>query len=389
MPMVKARHIRHPVGAARSAERLLRLHLDMFRRARDAERIYKFDPRFRLEVVEQGFRPLPDSDQCDRDLLRRISEAYKAATANPIGELYRPTEWWETIRRTSLQPVIQALETGDIDALHLMYSNFFRDPCSDGLVSKNLLLRPSLTRPFTRFHRAVYLGEALYRLDSWKSLTRDRYKIHNLTGPVIGNPFGIAIDGMLVRTGAEQQHYCAHRITDLIGDANSAVVEIGGGYGGMAYYLLRDRPQTAYIDFDLPESLALAAYYLIKSFPEKRFLLCGEASATNIDRDDFDVALLPVAELSFMPPGSADVVFSSHTMSDLGSEALRNYVMHVASITKKYFLYEGMHLNKSTIHSLIRSECPNFVVKDEKRFRLSGATTASEFHSELLYENIP
>lgn len=385
--MLKARHIRHPVRAARGAEQLLRLHLSALRRARDLEQIYRGDPRFRLEAVEQGFGAHLDSQSNDTELLRRICEAYKAATRAPKSDIYEPTEWWAAIRRTSLQPVIRALETADVESLQRMYANFFRDPCSDGLVGKTLLLRPSVTRPFTRFHQAIYLTEALVRVDYWKRLTQNRYALSELGGPAVGNPFGVTLEGVLIRTGAEHQHYCAQKIAGLLDAPDSVVFEVGGGFGGMAYYLLRGRQQIRYLNFDLPESIALAAYYLIKSFPEKRFLLCGETSGKSIASEHFDVALLPVSQISATPSRYADLVVSSHAMSDLKPAALSTYLEHIGRATKRYLLCESMYLATGRIRNAIRAHCPGFLLKQERHFSFYGPNGVDSQQCELLYES--
>src|SRR5581483_427972 len=225
--MLNARHLRHPVRAARGAGQLLRLHLGALRRARTGQQRYKDDPRFRLDAVEQGFRPPASSSQPhDEELLRRICGAYRAASHSRAAELYTPTQWWAAIRRASLGQVIRALEAGDLDDLHYMYANFFRDRCSDGLVGKNVLLDPSLSRTLARVHQSVYLTETLANLETWKILTSNKFGLKDLIGPDTGNPFGVELDGTLVRTGAAYQHYCADRINGLLPDKEAVIVEI-------------------------------------------------------------------------------------------------------------------------------------------------------------------
>ena len=57
---------------------------------------------------------------------------------------------------------------------------------------------------------------------------------------------------------------------------NSKILEIGGGYGKLAYYLLKNISNYTYIDLDIPETLTLASYFLSKSFPNKKNLFYGE-----------------------------------------------------------------------------------------------------------------
>ena len=73
------------------------------------------------------------------------------------------------------------------------------------------------------------------------------------------------------------------------------VVEIGGGFGGLAYHLLRCRPDVTYIGLDLPEYLLIQSYYLSCTFPDKRILVY-QADGPAIDAatlDGYDVLLLP------------------------------------------------------------------------------------------------
>jgi putative sugar O-methyltransferase len=170
-------------------------------------------------------------------------------------------------------------------------------------------------------YRRFILSETRYRIDYWRSQTEGRFSISALQGPAVGNPFGAMMEGTLVPVRAEYQHYCAQRILDLITSHNAIVAEIGGGFGGMAYYLLRDCPKITYIDFDVPESLALTAYYLSKSMPQFRLLLYGEEELTQSAITGYDIILMPPWELSKLPVRSVDITFSSHALSDLISVA--------------------------------------------------------------------
>lgn len=148
------------------------------------------------------------------------------------------------------------------------------------------------------------------------------------------------MNGTLVRSGSPYHHYAAHRVIQWLDPSRGTAVEIGGGYGGMAWYLLRDRPHVQYWDFDVPESIALASYYLLKAFPQLKFLLYGERNTAN-DLAGIDVILMPLFELERIPDESVDVVLSSHAMSDLSREAMNGYMDVIAGICRGCFLYIG------------------------------------------------
>lgn len=383
--MLKTRHLRHPLHAARGLGLLLRLHATAARRGFEGLWHYKGDARFQLALVEQGLLARDDTGPCDEQILRRICRAYRAATCAPVQEVYTPTAWWKILQRTSLRHVIAALTMGDITALQRMYANFFRDSCSDGLVGKNLLITATPPRALAALHKSAYLVEALSRLDRWRNLTSGEYDLCDLRGPNVGNPFGIVLDGVFIANGAEHQHYGSRRITDITEKSDALIAEIGGGYGAMAYYLLRDSPKLKYWNFDLPESLALAAYYLFRNFPEKRILLYGEAPMSVSGPDDYDIVLMPLSELPRMPPCFADIVFSAHAMSDLGENAFMVYLEHVRHLTKKYFLYQGMRDAASHFQQLI-DESRGLMLIDKKEYYLHGPCRRDHLQCELLYE---
>lgn len=385
--MVKGRHLRHPLRAFRAAGFLLRLHGEAVLRCVEGWLRYRTASRLLLERVRKGFEDRRTSGGVE-ETLHRICRAYRAAIALPRQNGYEATAWWHSLRQTSLRQVLIALEAGDVIALDQMYGNFFRDSCSDGLVGKPLLLSPSLTSGLRRIHEGAHLTESLCRIERWRSLTSASYDFADLRGPGIGNPFGILLEGSLIVHGAEHSHYGARRIIELTQNPDAVVVEIGGGYGGMAYYLLRDSPRLRYWNFDVPESLALAGYYLIQSFPERRTLLHGESVAAR-PGDDQAVALLPLSRLGSMPADCADIVFSAHSMSDLSEDATRIYLQQVQRLTRKYFLYQGMMAAAVRLEKMIAHEYRAFALVERKEYVLHGPNRRSHLQCELLYEKLP
>jgi hypothetical protein len=318
-------------------------HIKMRRFATQSEQYFRNDLRYDLDNVTEGFASRLDCSSDDTDLLERICKAYVRTTSHPgpVRECFEPTKWWKELGET-LGPVRRALREGDIDALRAMYSNFFRDHCSAGLVGVPYgMAKAYFQGPIRDVHRHCYMGDPLYRIDYWLSQTGGRYGLSDLRGPEVGNPFGVSINGTLVRSGSEYQHYCAHMILSRLDAGRSVVAEIGGGYGGAGYYLLRDGGRLTYIDFDVPESIALASYYLLKALPSLRFLLYGERDLTSEALAAADVVLLPLFEMDRMPAGSLNLTFSSHVLGDLSDSAMAEYLGVITRMTQSHFLYFG------------------------------------------------
>jgi putative sugar O-methyltransferase len=379
--MVKLKYLRHPFQTASAAKAMFAARLNIWKFAAHGERRFRGDARYDLQNVTNGFISRIDETSDDTELLGRICTAYIGAVKKEqfAPEEYRATEWWQQMRQRGLGPVRQALLTRDIDALRRMYRNFFRDPCSSGLLGAPYgMSNAYFGGKIKDVHRRFYLSHVLYRFDYWKAQTDGRFTLRDLAGPGIGNPFGVLIDGTHISVGSEYSHYCAHRISSLLDSGVATIAEIGGGFGGMAYYLLRDRARVTYLDFDIPESIALASYYLLKAFPHLKFLLYGERELTKQSIAQADVVLMPVFELAAMPPESVDVTFSSHAMSDISPGAMAEYLDNIDRMTRRGLLYIGNSRASKSISDLLSQRYDSFELAETRSsgwqsHKISGA----------------
>jgi putative sugar O-methyltransferase len=354
--MLKIKHLAHPMRTAQIAKMRMRDHIQIRRFAAQSDARFQDDWRYQLHHVTNGFAPRIDDSSDDTEILRRICAAYARTIADQRLEplWYEPTRWWKEIRRSSLSEVLWALQNGDTDALQRMYRNFFRDPCVAGLVGVPFgMWKAYFHHQMKDLHRRAYLGDTLYRLDYWNSRIGGSSDLHDLSGPNIGNPYGVMLSGTLVRYSAEYHHYCAHEILKL-NCSRRVVAEIGGGYGALAYYLLRDGGKLAYVDFDVPESVALASYYLLKAFPSMNVTLYGEKELTEETIATSDVVLLPTFAMQKIPTRVVNVTFASHVLGDLAPNALAAYMNFVSRSTQDYFVYFG---DESAVASISRFLC--------------------------------
>jgi putative sugar O-methyltransferase len=386
MPL-KLKHLRHPLKTANIAMEIVTSHLSARKFIARSERHFRGDPRYELQSVSDGFVPHIDETD-DAELLERICTAYTRTVESQrfAPEVYDASRWWEELRRGSLADVIQALSTHNIVALQSMYRNFFRDPCSVGLIGRPLnLAKAYASGKLQDTHRRFLLSDALYRIDYWKTQMDGRFTLHDLVGPDVGNPLGVVIDGVLINVGAEYQHYCAQQVCRLLSAEKETVAEIGGGFGGMAYYLLRDMPEVTYLDFDMPESIALTSYYLLKAFPHLNFLFYGEAELTREAMEAADVILMPTFELAKVPEKSVDTVFSSHAISDISDAAMVAYLCDIARMTKKYLLYIGHARGGKSLSSIVGGSNPPLHLKEDRVSKWNHHRVASASEVECLY----
>jgi putative sugar O-methyltransferase len=177
----------------------------------------------------------------------------------------------------------------------------------------------------------------------------DGYTVQDLVSSNIGNPFGLELDGTFVTHGSDYLHYYATVLNRLVAEADRpTVVELGGGYGGMAYFLVRNSPKTTYVDFDLPENLALTAYYLLRAFPGMKIALYGEEELSTSTLENNRIVLMPNFEISKLPANCATAVFNSYSLAEMSAEAIEEYVKQMTKISRKYFLHVN-HTRRSLV----------------------------------------
>jgi putative sugar O-methyltransferase len=280
-----------------------------------------------------------DSDE----IFERIIAAYNNAKAIQADEpaAYQVGYLWLPVYERYMSEVMEALSCSNLSQLKYIYNNFFRKSCSSGLHGLHLDVEQHFDGDEIHSDiRERFFHDSLHRLNLWIELTEQRIPFEALVSNDIGNPYGFTLDDRFIRCGSDYHHYYATIINRLIRDpSRQTVTEIGGGFGGMAYFLMRDNHEVTYIDFDLPENLALASFYLLSSFPDRKIALFGEF---NIERDDFteyDAVLLPNFAIKHMKDDISDLTFNSYSLAEMSIETINEYFLHINRFTSKFIFH--------------------------------------------------
>lgn len=317
---------------------------------------YFFFPGYQKKITRKElagcFMQRPQEQTPPDMVFDRVIQAWKKTMDDfPSGSaIYSVSNEWLYIYQYYMADIMRILREGDADALKKMYANFMREKCSVGLhglaidMHKNFFDKPAPSG----LHASMYLNDSNYRYEIWKAVAGLQPDPSHLYMPEYGNSYGYYKEGAYIRTGAEYLHYYATSIQHLLASKDAGrktILEIGGGYGGLAYFLNRNIPNLTYIDLDLPENMALTAYYLLCCFPEKKILLYGEDSLDNIG--NYDIAVLPNFCLDQLKAGSADLVFNSYSLAEMAPDTIQYYVSKIRSIATQYIFHVN-HTNKST-----------------------------------------
>lgn len=343
------------------------------------------------ELVE-GLEDRPDSidSQTHQQIVDRVIDCYRACKADqPLAQdPYQPGGEWANYlaeRRTTYE----AMKTGDSITAGQQLRNFWRNELSP------------IVKEYAKYEQ-ILAGEEEYidrflvnvsrNYETWKEIFRVDQE--QLEVPAVGNPWGLMIDGQMVIPKATRFHALASQIGELLRDRPSPkVIEIGAGYGGQAYYLLRDYSDITYVDLDLPETLVIAAYYLLATHPELNIALYGESSAP-IDQqiDKHDVVMLPNYALPQLSDQSVDLCVNSFSFSEMPVETLTEYLNQITRCVKSYLLHNNMDRRGVVNRGFERIPASDYPIDSQRWKRLYKKFDLFHGHQgdyrEFLYQRI-
>ncbi|MDX1929816.1 MAG: putative sugar O-methyltransferase [Pirellulaceae bacterium] len=293
-----------------------------------------------MDALKSGLRPRPFeiSDNAHREIFDRVSSFYRACKAAQVGQpdVYQPGGEWKAylVERQEFYDGLSKLST----AAEWELRNFWRGKLGP-IVKEYATFEQLESADETRtkhFCKNVFRN---YR--TWYSLLGQSVEV--LRVPNVGNPWGLYVDQELVVPKATRFHTLATQCIAAVSRiSRPTILELGAGYGGMAYYLLRDLDDCCYIDLDLPETLAIAAYYLLVTHSERSIFLYGEQDLSKFDSSEFDIALLPNFVMPNLPSMSADYAVNTFSLSEVGREPLKEYLDQIARICRGKFYHNNM-----------------------------------------------
>lgn len=165
------------------------------------------------------------------------------------------------------------------------------------------------------------------------------WKLHELTR-VFGFPAwaqesefssALTIDGQRLSTIFLTHLYYYQQIARLA-DQKKTILEIGGGYGGLARIFSLADPQVRYILTDLPESLFFAEVFLRTNFPNAK-IAYGEWAP------DFEFLLVPVQDVQTLRGQKVDVVINTGSFQEMTEPTNHFWMDFIQHHIETRFLY--------------------------------------------------
>lgn len=287
-------------------------------------------------------------EKSDRQLVERIFVSFKKMKKDQLAapRVYQPSSLWADQLKSSYSCLAIALEEDSLDKFHFFLANFGAWKEYTGVEEGSLIQKYGAPGSFIR--RRYLQNSIFYNLFKlWKYCSGNK-STDCLARPVYGNLAGAYINGVLVTVDSFFGEIYGSLLSGILPTFERPVIaELGGGCGRLAYYTVRSHKDFSYIDFDLPEVLCLAAYYLMKSFPQKRILLYGEGQYTPAAHAQYDFIFMPSYEICKLTASSIDLFINETSLGEMTREAAENYLSYIVNSTKYFF-----HLNHDCIPNI-------------------------------------
>lgn len=341
--------------------------------------------------LRMGLTPRPDPNgKNDVKIIAGLADFYRLLKLKQsnLPEVYQPGGEWKVYIETR-QPLYQLLLDGRLEEATEIFRNFWRNELgpivsqyayysdiADGDIAKARRFVDCMTRDM-----AIWRG--LHQADP-----------SELSVPAVGNPWGYIHEGVLITPQALRFHNHALQIGQMLsGEAAPLMAEIGGGYGGMYYYLSKLAKQVRYVNFDLPETLVIAAYYLLKIFPNKKMLLYdGRAKLTRSVLTSYDICLMPNFALPDLESDSCDIFYNTFSLSEMPYTTIEEYIRQIERVTRGYFLHNNVDREGVVNRGHPRTPCSRYPIRPSlfktlyKKYDLYQQSAGD--YREVLYQRV-
>ena len=231
---------------------------------------------------------------------------------------------WEFLNKKKRSNYLSVLKKNKLYLLYNNFLNFFVNDTSYGICT------PSYA-DLTRYTKSQILFDidAAKKFANLKNLSQISYNKN------LGNCYGLVHNHKIILPDSPRHYYFAKKIINLLKKKNNLIIEIGGGYGGLAKILRILKFNHTYIGVDLIETLLIQYYFLRASGLKVKII--NKIKDLNVNQ----INLLPYnfANSFLKTIESSDIIFNSRSFSELNLKVLKNYFHLINNYLKPKYIY--------------------------------------------------
>jgi putative sugar O-methyltransferase len=311
---------------------------------RDGIRAETCRPRYACVVSH------PESPSLSANVLAAlpaVDEMFADIAASPT--VVRPSAYWSYINQCNLQQVERdgfdrfkrsinqnyfsfvPCQRGD-DQYDSMRAAWRQRPTPAVLLPRRIDTTGLTTifgahNPLGKVRRQI--GHARYIAMLWEFVRRGdrRDLLCRLEEPALGAPITIRYRGRHISQdlcNSVQEFYAATN-----GTTPASVMEIGGGYGRVAWIFLTVIPELRYVMCDIPPALAVAQRYLTSLFPDRPAFTFRRFTDYQDIASEFEAAKLAFVtpgQLARLPPQAVDLAINISSLHEMRRDQIAHYL---------------------------------------------------------------
>ena len=157
--------------------------------------------------------------------------------------------------------------------------------------------------------------------------------LERLEEPLLGHPVVVSHRGRRISQDlCNSVHELGSMLEHTSGRPFKSVIELGPGYGRVAWAVLQAFPRTRYVLVDIPPALAVAQRYLTELFPQLRtftFRSFDDPTAAAKEIAEAQLAFLTPNQLARLPSLEADLFVNISSLHEMRIEQIEFYLREV------------------------------------------------------------
>lgn len=165
--------------------------------------------------------------------------------------------------------------------------------------------------------------------------------LEKLNEPREGKPYLIKYKNRYISQdllNAVFEFYCASKNVNL--RKKLEIMELGAGYGRIAYVFLSVLPKVNYTIVDIPPALYISQKYLSLVFPRIKIFKYRRFKSFSEIKEEFEKArirFIMADQIEKLPKNYFDLTISVSTLHEMDKKQIRNYILEVDRVSKGFF----------------------------------------------------
>lgn len=276
------------------------------------------------------FKPDPQDLKISKEIINYYHQLKKK---------YLNKSEWTWINKTKRTTFINSLINKDYRKTSELLANCFKNDTSYGIISWHW------SKLNNSKNKKNFISSLMKDYLTWSEFTKIKKSDEKFlnTKKKFGNFYGLKVNKNVIMIDTPRHDYYAKKILNIFNNLkkkNKTLVEIGGGYGGLCFQLLKRNFNDIYINIDILETL-LINYYFFRKYTQKNIIICDLINVSNFNSKNL---YLGTTNYFRNLNTKIDLVFNSNSFSEMSKKDIRHYFNLINKYKPKYIYHQNSNI---------------------------------------------